>query len=136
MASQPDGNILIVDDQENWRKVLTHLLKDRYNVQAISNYEDAEQVIAQSTFDVIVLDVRLVDKDIFNVSGLALLEKIKKHKPDTGVVVLTGYPDSVRKEILQEYDADVFFSKAPEGKSFDTSGFKALIQDLVAQYRV
>jgi DNA-binding NtrC family response regulator len=135
MTLQPEGNILIVDDQENWRMALQHLLEGRHNAQAVSSYEQAEQAILASSFDVVVLDVRLVDEDVFNVSGLALLDKIKKHKPNTGVVILTGYPDSVRGEIVQQYGADAFIFKVPESGKFDLAGFRSLIQDLVMKYK-
>ena len=136
MTSDSKGRILIVDDQENWRKVLTHLLADRYDITAISNQLDAERAIQKFEYDLVILDVRLVDKDIFNVSGLSLLEKVKKQKANTGVIVLTGYPDSVRKETLQKYDVDAFFFKAPEKMNFDVSGFKEKIEELVLKYKV
>jgi len=135
MTSQPEGNILVVDDQENWRMALQRLLEGRYNVQTVSSYEQAEQAILASSFDIVVLDVRLVDKDVFNVAGLALLDKIKKHKPNTGVVILTGYPDSVSGEIVQQYGADAFVFKAPESGKFDLSGFRSLIHDLAVKYK-
>jgi DNA-binding NtrC family response regulator len=136
MVQNSNGNILIVDDQDNWRKVLIHLLGDLYSVTAVSNHLDAEQSIRNKKYDLVILDVRLVDKDIFDVSGLSLLKKIKAESPQVGVIVLTGYPDSVRKETLQQYDADAFFFKAPEKTSFDVSGFKTKIAELVLKCKM
>jgi len=77
----------------------------------------------------------LIDEDTFNVEGLDLLRMIKERKPGTGVVILTGYPNSVRREILEEYDADAFVFKVPPGDTFDSASFRTLIQELVAKYK-
>jgi DNA-binding NtrC family response regulator len=135
MALQTKGSILIVDDQENWCKLLTRVLGTDYKVHAVSNAQEAEQVLLSSTFNVVILDVRLVDRDSFNVSGIALLKKIKEQQPNTGVIMLTGYPDDVRPEIIEKYCADAFMLKAPEGSKFNISEFKAVVQDLVTKYR-
>jgi DNA-binding NtrC family response regulator len=130
---QVEGHILIVDDQQNWREALSSLLQGRYVVQTASSFEEAKQAIVEFTFDVAVLDVRLVDKDVFNVEGLELLRLIREGRPSTSVVVLTGYPKSVREEIREEYGVDAFVFKVPNGGSFDSSGFRNLIQKLVTK---
>jgi len=135
MTGQVEGYILIVDDQQNWREALSSLLQGQHMVQAAGSFQEAKQAITEFTFDVAVLDVRLIDKDTFNVEGLGLLRIIKERSPGTGVVILTGYPDSVRKEILEEHDADAFFFKVPPGDTFDSAGFRALIQELVTKYK-
>jgi DNA-binding NtrC family response regulator len=135
MSTQIEGRILIVDDQENWRKVLSLLLETDYVVKTVDNDIEAEKAIGTFSFDVVVLDVRLIDKDIFDVSGIALIEKIKKQRSNTGVILLTGYPDSLKSERLQKYGADAYFLKAREGRSFDVDGFRKKVHKLVALSR-
>lgn len=135
MTEQIEGHILIVDDQPNWRAALSSLLKNQHRVQTVGSFEEATQAIAESTFDVAIVDVRLVDEDTFNVEGLRLLRMIKEERPGTGVVILTGYPHSVREGILEEYGADEFVFKVPPGDTFDSAGFRALIQELVTKYQ-
>jgi DNA-binding NtrC family response regulator len=135
MSGHIEGHILIVDDQQNWRDVLSALLQSQHTVQTASSFEEAKQAIVELTFDVAILDVRLIDQDRFNVEGLNLLKMIKETKPGTGVVILTGYPGSVKKGIVDEYKADKFVFKVPAGRTFDSAGFRSLIQELVIKYR-
>lgn len=129
------GNILVVDDQVNWRLAITHLLEDTYQVQTVSSFVAAENIIDNSTFDVVVLDIRLVDEDVFNVGGLALLRKLKTEKPETKVAILTGYPDSIRNEMLESFAVDALLYKAPEGRKFDVAGFRQKISELINRNR-
>jgi DNA-binding NtrC family response regulator len=136
VTGQTEGHILIVDDQLNWREALTSLLRGQHTVQTAGSVEEAKQAIVEFAFDVAVLDVRLVDKDVFNVEGLELLHMIKEGKSSTAIVILTGYPKSVREEILNEYGVDAFVFKVPNGGTFDSAGFRSLIQALVAKVAI
>lgn len=134
MTGQVEGHILIVDDQQNWREALSLLLQDHHRIQTASSFEEAKQAILEFSFDVAILDVRLVDKDSLNVDGLELARLIKEQRPRTCIVILTGYPKSVRGEILDEYGVETFMFKVPEGSQFDSLGFRSLTQKLVAKY--
>jgi DNA-binding NtrC family response regulator len=59
MKSRKTGNILIVDDQDNWRLALSALLSaDGHNVRAVGNYHEAVETVSQESFDVVILDIR------------------------------------------------------------------------------
>ena len=83
--------------------------------------------MSQSTFDLVVLDVRLEDEDSHNVEGLGLLYSVKEHSHTTKTIVLTGYPESIRGEI----GADALFFKVPEGKNFDKNMFRDKVKELL-----
>jgi len=121
-------HILIVDDQQRWFEVLDSILNSNYTTTWCCSFTEAEQVIDSSNFALAVLDVRLKDEESFNVQGIALLQKIKKAKPNTGIVILTGHPDSIRKEILETYKPDAFFTK---GKAFNYNEFRETINRII-----
>ncbi len=132
MNSPMTGCILVVDDQENWRKALTDLLtKDGHSVMTAASFEEADVALAKTQFDIVVLDVRLVDNDIFNVYGLELLQKIKAQKNAPRVMILTGYPESIHDGILEKYGADSLVLKVPPGTRFDSRSFTKQIQSLL-----
>jgi CheY-like chemotaxis protein len=131
MSSKTSGHILVVDDQDNWRKALTCLLGDAgHTVKTAACFEDALDEISHDTFDIVVLDVRLVDADVFNVQGIELLRLLKTQKTVPGMIILTGHPESIRPQVLEEI-GDALVLKVPPGSKFDRKGFKDKILKLL-----
>jgi CheY-like chemotaxis protein len=129
MCDKVTGRILVVDDQENWRKVLTTLLtSEGHNVRTVANFEEAERALLQNKFDVLILDVRLEDTDTLNVQGIELLDLAKAQEKVPSVIMLTGYPESIRKGVLDRYKADALMLKVPPGGRFDSQEFKDEVQ--------
>ena len=81
------GKILIVDDEEKYRQVLSGWLTGDYQVSEAESGAALQRALAGEQPDVLLLDVKLGDAD-----GLELLPAIKKRWPDTEVIVLTGAP--------------------------------------------
>jgi DNA-binding NtrC family response regulator len=81
------GKVLIVDDDQDQRTVLTALLGDDYLVSTAESGAALQRAFAQDQPDLVLLDVKLPDAD-----GLDLLPQLKKRWPDTQVIVLTGVP--------------------------------------------
>ncbi len=128
MSPNISAHILIVDDQDNWRKLLKKALNDEnIHISEASTIQDAQSLLSQTTFDLVVFDVRLEDAESYNVEGLALLHFVKTHSPKTKTIVLTGYPESVRGIP----DADEFMFKVPPGKTFDRRAFKNKVTDFI-----
>lgn len=81
------GVVLIVDDSENDRNLLCDILnKKGYRVLSAKTGAEAVEMAVRNEFDVVVLDIRLPDMD-----GVAVLEKIKKFKPASSIITVTGY---------------------------------------------
>ena len=122
------NHILVVDDQPNWRLAFKILLESEgLKVSEASGFKEAKEMLTKSAFDLVILDVRLVDDETFNVQGLELLYSIKAKTPATKVIIVTGYPESVG----EKSEADALIFKVPEGSTFDSRGFKNLIKELV-----
>jgi len=104
VAKMADKNrILIVDDDEVVRwSYLRSLEGISCNVEAASDGEQALQTMERSSFDVVLLDMRMPGQD-----GLSVLRTIKQRWPESEVIIITGYPsvDSAKEAVqLGAYD--------------------------------
>jgi ATP-dependent Lon protease len=85
MNSKP--RILVVDDEEIVRRNLAHALtKENYIVVTAPNGVEAMRKIESSDFDVILTDLKMEQVD-----GLEILKRTKVRRPETEVVMITGY---------------------------------------------
>ncbi len=121
--------ILVVDDMPNWLGQIVEILGTDYEVKAFSKAEDAARAIDALDFDVAVLDVRFEAEGGFerDVMGLGLLRQIKEKTPEAGVVILTGYPQDVRKKVPEIYEPDAFIEK----RTFNVKSFRYMIQRII-----
>jgi two-component system response regulator HydG len=127
------GRVLVVDDFYNWRNLLRCILEDNgHQVVTAATHSEAETKLSENAFDVVILDMRLVDEEKYNVQGVALLKMVKKQTPATGAVILTGYPDPLHRDrALNVYGADAYLCKVPEDEDFDIEAFSKLVSSLV-----
>jgi DNA-binding NtrC family response regulator len=78
--------VLIVDDEEKVRSYLSRLLLKRdFTVHVAAEGTDALKQIAAHDVDIVLLDVLMPGP-----SGLDVLPEIKRLRPDTEVIMLTG----------------------------------------------
>lgn len=87
------AKILVVDDQESMRLIISDMLKEKgHTVTTVDDGQRALECARGGDFDMIVADVNMP-----RLNGLELLKKIKKEKPQTRMVLLTGVlEDTVR----------------------------------------
>ncbi len=81
--------ILLVEDDDLLRKSITHLLRKwGHDAMACDCLAETRDAMDGSTFDLILLDMRLPDGD-----GLDFLEERKQTAPETEFVIVTAYAD-------------------------------------------
>jgi DNA-binding NtrC family response regulator len=82
------ARILIVDDDENIRKVITTILADEgYNVESVDTAKKAIEATKKKFFNIALIDIRLPDME-----GIELLTKMRNTTPKMRKIVITGYP--------------------------------------------
>jgi DNA-binding NtrC family response regulator len=82
------GDILVLDDVADAGLMLKRLLMRKGHQVAVFTEEDeALAHVRANPVDVAILDIRLK-----KISGVEMLEEIKKISPSTRVIMLTGYP--------------------------------------------
>ena len=79
--------ILIVDDEENFRHMLSVILKrEKYEVDTASNGDEGLQKITAEDFDQILCDIRMPGKD-----GLDFLKEVQKREIDASIIMMSAY---------------------------------------------
>jgi DNA-binding NtrC family response regulator len=82
------SRILIIDDDENIRKVLQTILEDEgYIVDAADTAKKGIERSEKAFYNLALIDVRLPDME-----GIELLSKLRNTKPKMRKIVVTGYP--------------------------------------------
>jgi len=82
--------ILIIDDDADMCILLSRFLsKNGYEVDTAHSGNKGIEKFTASFFDIVLCDYRLGDKK----DGKDILIEIKQHKPDTIVLIITGYSD-------------------------------------------
>jgi DNA-binding NtrC family response regulator len=82
-----DAKILLVDDETVFVNNMSKLLNRRgYQVTAVNSGDAALRALMESSFDVMVLDLKMPGMD-----GIATLHEMKKLGLFTEVLVLTGH---------------------------------------------
>jgi two-component system, NtrC family, response regulator AtoC len=79
--------VLIADDEESIRHVLSELLHERgYEVRAVSDGEEAVRELSLRDYDALVTDVRMP-----KMNGLDLVRAAQTVSPETTIIVMSAY---------------------------------------------
>jgi DNA-binding NtrC family response regulator len=96
------NHILLVEDEPNVAKGLEFVLEDEgYRVETALSGRSALDKLLGNGFDLVVSDLRLPDID-----GIDMIKEVQKHRPETKVIIITGYPsvssavDAVRMGVM------------------------------------
>ena len=86
---RPSTRVLVVDDEAQFRSLVTELLIDKgFDARAAPDARAALDLVADRSFGVAVLDLVMP-----GMGGIELAEKIKQVSPDTQILILTGQGD-------------------------------------------
>ena len=102
-VAQPKRRVLLVDDNDSLRKMLTLVLKNNgFEVAAASNVNDALKLIAAETFDVLLSDLHMPDAS----DGLTVVSAMRHSNSKAVTFILSGYPamDDAAKALLLQTD--------------------------------
>lgn len=79
--------VMVVDDELDFLETIIKRLKARkIEVTGAESGQKALELLAGQDFDVMILDVKMPDMD-----GIETLREVKKKKPLTEVIMLTGH---------------------------------------------
>ena len=97
VARQP--SVLLVDDDRHILESMGDWLRSLgYHVDLAARYDEAIARIDQKAYDVLLCDIRLGDGAG---DGFGVLAHTRRHRPDTTVILITGYgtPDMARDTV-------------------------------------
>ena len=110
----PQGNqrILVVDDEAPIREVFAKGLRlHGYHCATAGNADEANQILQQEGFDLILLDIAMPGE-----TGLFLLATLVENYPDMAVIMVSGNEELGTAVYAMRQGADDFLSK-PVGVS-------------------
>jgi len=82
------GRVMVVDDEENIREVLSNYLESmNYSVETAEDGQEALKNYKKGDFDLIISDLLMP-----NIDGLELLKRIREVDKDVIFLMITGYP--------------------------------------------
>ena len=80
-------NILLVDDDENMRQLLSKILERKgYSVKCFETGKEAIKASNQEIFNLALIDIELPD-----MKGIDLLTKLRKTEPEMVKIIITGH---------------------------------------------
>ena len=90
--------IMVVDDEPIVIKSCESVLKaEGYNIEGFLSAKEAMLKMEEQPYDLVFTDLKMPEVD-----GLTLIRWIRENRPDTGIVVITGYPSQETiKEALE-----------------------------------
>jgi two-component system cell cycle response regulator len=109
------NSIIIVDDDSS----LLQMLKERFMVEGYlcettASAESALELIRKTSFDILLTDITFPEMD-----GFELTKKVKKLRPETMVIIMTGFIDTFSYDSAIEAGALDFIKKPFTYKELD-----------------
>lgn len=103
----PPARLLVLDDDADLRGLLARYLGAQgFIVRALANSEQLYQLLAQESFDALVLDVMMPGED-----GLAVCARLRAQGESLPILMLTAHVDKVNREVGLETGADDYMTK-------------------------
>ena len=102
-----EKSILLVDDEEGIRKVLSIALSDMgYHVRTAENGVEALRIFKEERPPIVLTDIKMPEMD-----GIELLRRLKQVSADTEVIMITGHGDLDLAIKSVKYEATDFVTK-------------------------
>ncbi len=115
MRTLPHTHVLVVDDEEFYRRALERILtRVGHRVSTARDAREALGMIAAEPMDLVLCDVRMP-----GLSGLELVRQIQEMQPDLPCIVVTGYGSAERSLEALRAGAYWYLEKPFEQSSLD-----------------
>jgi DNA-binding NtrC family response regulator len=118
--------ILVVDDDENIRKVLGTILEEEgYFVESVETAKKGIEKSEKAFYNIALIDYRLPDME-----GIELLSKMRDTKPKMRKIIITGYPTLQNAVAAVNKGADAYVMKP-----FDVEKILQIIREQVKKQK-
>jgi DNA-binding NtrC family response regulator len=104
--------ILIIEDEAAIRRVLVKILSEENNTYEVTEAEDGLagiELIRKEDYDLVLCDIKMPKMD-----GVEVLEAVKKIKPETPMVMISGHGDLDTAVHTMRLGAFDYISKPPD----------------------
>ncbi|RJP17083.1 MAG: sigma-54-dependent Fis family transcriptional regulator [Candidatus Abyssobacteria bacterium SURF_5] len=123
------ARILIADDDESMRWVLNKTFAPpKYDSDAVAVAGDALQKLRESTYDVLLMDIRMP-----GMSGLEALSQARLIQPDLAVIIITAYGTMMTAIEAMKWGAYDYLTKPFDVEQLELTVQKALKAQALAR---
>lgn len=108
--------VLVVEDNHEVRRMVTASIKALDTEIDVLDVPSAEEALFISTslpLDLVILDIRLP-----GMSGLEMVARLRKRRPETKVILVTGIEDATLRQQVTQMDVAAYFFKPIEIDAF------------------
>ena len=98
--------VLVIDDEMGPRESLRYLLDEEFQVDVCDRVEAGLEKISQTTFDTIIMDIRLP-----SMNGIEGLEKVREIDNQVSIIMLTGYGNLETAQEAIKFGANEYVTK-------------------------
>src|SRR5699024_2351038 len=109
--------ILIVDDEQQMRRMLKLYLRHEFELKEAENGQEAVEILKTNTIDLVLLDIMMPEMD-----GIETCKQMKAISPNVPIILLTALNDTSQKVEGLNIGADDYIIKP-----FDTEELLARI---------
>ncbi|MGO9644098.1 MAG: response regulator [Candidatus Bathyarchaeia archaeon] len=107
MSKSIKARILVIDDDEGIRKVITTALNDEsYITDTASNGKEAIEKSKTNAYNLAIIDIHLPDME-----GTQLLSELKETTPKMRKIIVTGFPEVQNAITAVKKGADDYITK-------------------------
>ena len=101
-------NVLIVDDEKSIVEILSRIVNENsnYKCDGCGSGEEAVVLVEKNNYDVVITDRKMAGLD-----GIEVLKRVKKIKPETEVVILTGFASMKNLVEAMKFEAFDYIQK-------------------------
>jgi CheY-like chemotaxis protein len=113
--------ILICDDEEAIRLLLTEVLKDDYETVDVADGRDVLMRVTKEPFDLLIIDIKMP-----SMNGLEVIQRIRERGIKIPVIICSAYRMMEDDVVVRTSDVAAFITKP-----VDIKALKAKIFELI-----
>lgn len=108
--------IIVVDDDEGILKTFFLLFNQTYRVYLAKDSIEALERFKSVSFDLIIVDYKLP-----RINGLEMISRFRELGYQGPVILISAYPEAIRKEDLKNYNINQLFLKPLDLEALESS---------------
>lgn len=121
------AKILIVDDEQSYRQLLTHVFElDGHLVRTARNGREGLEALDAEPADVVISDVKMPD-----MTGIEMLRAIRETQPDLGLILMTAFSSVENAREAFKLGAEDFIEKP-----FDVEELKLIVRKVIEKQQL
>ncbi|AKJ65337.1 hybrid sensor histidine kinase/response regulator [Kiritimatiella glycovorans] len=125
-TGEPQGKVLVIDDEQGPRESLKMVLKGPYEVVTADHVDEGLRKFEEENPDLVILDIRMPGRN-----GIEALKEIRERDSEVAVIMLTGYGALETAQQAIRLGANDYLEKP-----FDINNIRKIVDTNVAHTRL